>query len=183
MNFKQNFKFNKIYFKNFIYLAKDEKKIVRNWRNNNKIRKWMFNDSPISINDHIQFLHNLNKDKNNFYWLVKNIRKLKKNLGVVYINKVDFLNKNAYLGIYVNPKYLSKGFGTQIFIRLKKLVFNLAKFHTLKLEVFRSNKNAINFYKKVGFNKEGMLKEVIYRNQKWNDVLVMGLINQTSKEK
>jgi len=60
-----------------------------------------------------------------------------------FINKVDFKNSNAYIGIYTNP-YLS-GMGRMLIECLKKLAFDEGKLHTLKLEVIEDNERAVNF--------------------------------------
>jgi RimJ/RimL family protein N-acetyltransferase len=64
---------------------------------------------------------------------------------------------------------------------IKQLVFNIAQFHTIKLEVFSENKHAIKFYKKNGFFTEGRLKEFIYCDNKWHDVMIMGIVNDQDR--
>ena len=49
--------------------------------------------------------------------------------------------------------------------------------HTHQSEVIDGNEKAINFYKKSGFKEEGQLKEFVFKNDKWLDVIVMGIIN------
>ncbi|MDO8488559.1 MAG: UDP-4-amino-4,6-dideoxy-N-acetyl-beta-L-altrosamine N-acetyltransferase, partial [Candidatus Omnitrophota bacterium] len=110
--------------------------------------------------------------KKNFYWLAKHASN--EYLGVIYLNEFDIRNKHAYLGIYTNP---DSGFkGRMLMECLKWLSFNKAKLHTIKLEVIKKNKKALRFYKKSGFEIEGYLKEFIFRNKRWQDVIVMGLI-------
>jgi UDP-4-amino-4,6-dideoxy-N-acetyl-beta-L-altrosamine N-acetyltransferase len=93
-------------------------------------------------------------------------------LGVIYLNEVDFFHKHAYLGIYSSPKL--KDVGKLLMQVLKEVAFKIAKLHTLKLEAIENNKHAIGFYKKHGFSEEGRLKEFVYKNKKWLDVIVMG---------
>jgi UDP-4-amino-4,6-dideoxy-N-acetyl-beta-L-altrosamine N-acetyltransferase len=59
---------------------------------------------------------------------------------------------------------------------LKNIAFKIAGFHTLKLEVIENNKRAINFYKTLGFTEEGRLREFVYKNDRWLDVIVMGMV-------
>jgi len=46
----------------------------------------------------------------------------------------------------------------------------------VKAEIIETNERAINFYKKSGFVKEGRLKEFVFKDGKWLDVIVMGII-------
>jgi len=175
---RKNLKFRNIVLKNFINLTLEEKMLVLKWRNDLSVRKWCYSDHTISKKEHMQFIESLKKDNKNFYWLVKYDLNLSNKLyiGVVSLTKVDFLHKHAYLGIYSNPEL--KGVGKFLIQALKELAFKIAKFHTLKLEVIETNKHAIEFYKKQGFKKEGKLKEFVYKNGEWIDVIVMGMINE-----
>jgi UDP-4-amino-4,6-dideoxy-N-acetyl-beta-L-altrosamine N-acetyltransferase len=41
-----------------------------------------------------------------------------------------------------------------------------------------TNERAINFYRKTGFSEEGRLKEFVFKDGKWLDVIVMGIIKR-----
>ncbi|KKG07368.1 hypothetical protein EO92_14945 [Methanosarcina sp. 2.H.A.1B.4] len=174
MNLKNNFQLNGVYIKNFISLSQEEKELVRNWRNNEMVRKWMYSDEIISQEEHEAFIESLENNNNNFYWLVEDEKKY---LGVIYINRLDFKNKNAYLGIYTNPDTEIKGAGSQLIIFLKYIAFKIGTLHTLKLEVLDNNKKAIQFYEKQGFIEEGKLRDFVFKSGNWHDVIIMGIVD------
>lgn len=159
--------------KNFINLNDKEKKMIMNWRNTDAVRKWSFTDHLISIEEHCNFIKKLEEDNKNFYWLVKNKNEY---VGVVCLSRVDFKNKNAYLGIYSNPQL--KAAGSLLIKCLKGIAFDIAQLHTLKLEVIEDNEKALNFYKKSGFKKEGKLKDYVFKNGKYENVIIMGITNK-----
>lgn len=175
INIKKNFNVGNIKIKNFLNLSIEEKKMVLGWRNHESIRKWMYSDTIISIKEHADFLSNLIRDENNFYWVAENKDGLF--LGTISINRVDFKQKHAYMGIYSNPFNEIKNKGHLLIQCIKKLAFEIAGLHTLKLEVIANNQKAINFYKKSGFNEEGRLKEFVFKDGQWHDVIVMGIMN------
>jgi RimJ/RimL family protein N-acetyltransferase len=78
-------------------------------------------------------------------------------------------------------KILNQHIGGILINCIKQLVFNIAQFHTIKLEVFSENKHAISFYKKNGFFTEGRLREFIYYDDKWHDVMIMGIVNDQDR--
>jgi len=158
--------------KNFINLTENEKEMVRKWRNNDGIRKWCQFEHIISIEEHCKFLKKLKNDDHNFYWLV---RKKSKYIGVISLNRVDFINRNSYLGLYSNP--LLKGMGILLINCLKRIAFDTAYLHTLKLEVKENNEKAIKFFKKSGFETEGILIDFFHKEDKYENLIVMGLIN------
>jgi UDP-4-amino-4,6-dideoxy-N-acetyl-beta-L-altrosamine N-acetyltransferase len=173
-NLRQNFEIENVNLLNYIFLNPQESELVRRWRNHESIRHWMYNESIISYDEHHNFIAKLNNDNHNFYWLVKSNHDY---IGVIYLNRVDFNNRNAYLGIYANPENYAKGTGTLLVNLLINLVFKVAGLHTLKLEVLEENEKAINLYKKLGFTEEGCLKEYIFKSNNWKNVIIMGLIN------
>ena len=175
INLKRDFNIDDFTLKSFLNLSDEEKEMIRNWRNHENIRKWMYSDSIISLEDHAKFLNQLKEDDKNFYWIVAN--KDGVYIGTIYLNRTDFNNRHAYMGIYSNPYSELKNKGTLLFQSFRKLAFELAKLHTLKLEVMDNNQKAIKFYKDFGFNEEGRLKEFVYKNGLWYDVIAMGITN------
>jgi UDP-4-amino-4,6-dideoxy-N-acetyl-beta-L-altrosamine N-acetyltransferase len=175
-DFKRNFDFDGIILRDFTNLTENESEIVRTWRNHSSIKKWMYSNHIISKKEHANFIANLNADNKNYFWLVKN--KESEPIGIIYLNKVDFINRNAYLGIYSNPNSYTIGAGSLLIECLKRVAFKVMKLHTLKLEVIDTNKKALEFYKKSGFMEEGRLKEYVLRNGKWHNVVIMGLIRK-----
>lgn len=176
MDSSKNILLSEVTFINFPNLNSEEKEMVRVWRNNESVREWMYQDHIITEEEHNNFITKLKNDNKNIYWLLKNISG--EYIGVVSLNKIDFRNKNAYLGIYSNPESKLHT-GKLIFSSLKELISNVIPLHTLKIEVIENNERAIKFYKKSGFNEEGRLKEFIFKNGTWYDVIVMGIINSS----
>lgn len=169
---KNELKINSTIIKNFINLSKNELEIVRKWRNHQKIRKWMYSEHEITKKEHLNFIKSLKTDKRNFYFI---ILKNETYLGVIYINRLDIKNRHAYFGIYANPEEKIKDAGKILGKILLKLTFEYLKLHSLKLEVLENNERAIRFYKKLGFKEEGILKEFVFRRNKWLNVLIMGM--------
>ncbi len=164
---------------NFRNLSEEEVRLVRSMRNSDSIRKWMYNDHIISETEHRNFLKSLGKATNRAYWLVKSEND--------YIGAINFLNimwnhRNAYLGIYTNPNRTKRGSGTILLDLILKVAFQFLNLHSLKLEVIENNRAAIGLYKKFGFTIEGYLKEFVYKNDCWKDVVVMGIINPSERD-
>lgn len=159
---------------NFVNLSGEESRLVMGWRNHDNIRKWMYTDHIIMPDEHHKYLEQLKTDRKNFYWLCRQ-NGLDKYLGVIYLNRVNMQNKNAFLGIYVDPFMQSSGMGRLLLSALRKLAFEIMNLHTLKSEVLETNERAISLYKRFSFEEEGCLKEFVLRDGKWLDVIILGL--------
>lgn len=131
---------------NFINLSDEEKRMILAWRNHPKIRKWMFNKEPITLEKHLTYIDSLPNRNDRLYFLVKhqNI-----GIGIIDFTEIDQTEKKAHFGLYVAPSI--KGYGRL----LMKLVITYG-FHTLNLktlvaEVYKENERAYTLYKKFGF--------------------------------
>ena len=151
MSLQQDFQLGNDSLLNFTNISDQEREMVRHWRNHNDTRKWMYSDHLITKEEHARFLKKLQEGTRDVFWIVKN----KENgyIGVVYLNRLDFNNRNAYLGLYTNPDCRLSGVGYRLLECLKELAFDHLNLHTLKLEVLRANIRAQNLYKGLGFCK------------------------------
>jgi RimJ/RimL family protein N-acetyltransferase len=50
--------------------------------------------------------------------------------------------------------------------------------HRISLQVFSFNEKAIRLYKKIGFQQEGKSREGLFREDKWCDIIHMGLLQK-----
>ena len=176
-DFTQNFEIDETYFVNFLHLNMEEQEMIRNWRNSEKIRKWMYTDHIISKDEHTGFMESLKNNRHNFYWLMKLWGQY---TGVLYFKQTDFRNKNIYFGIYANPDCKLLGIGTKFDTLAIKLAFEYAGFHSLHLEVIEDNRAVIDLHERMGFDKEGKLKEFVQKDGIWKDVIIMGMINKNN---
>ncbi|MFN3599665.1 MAG: UDP-4-amino-4,6-dideoxy-N-acetyl-beta-L-altrosamine N-acetyltransferase, partial [Aquificaceae bacterium] len=145
------------------------------WRNHPEVRKWMFSDHEISQEEHTRFIENLKRDNKNFYYLAY---KGDVPIGVISLIRVDFKNRNAYWGVYSNPENKILGAGIILEKTILNLAFEMIGLHTLKLEVIEDNERAKSFYKNMGFLEEGRLKEFVFKDGLWKDVIVMGITEE-----
>ena len=163
---------NKIELINFINTSLEEKKMILKWRNHPNIKKWMYNQKKISFNSHLNFIKSLKYSKDKIYFLVKMDKEY---IGVIDFTKIDYKNKLTYFGLYSNPYSKTTGIGTILLKTIINYAFNVLNMNILKLEVFKTNKKALNLYKKFKFKKTG---EKIVNNKK---VILMELRNENRK--
>jgi UDP-4-amino-4,6-dideoxy-N-acetyl-beta-L-altrosamine N-acetyltransferase len=135
--------------KNFIGMDNNQQRTVLRWRNTYSIRKWMHSSQHITYKKHLHFLSSLKNSQTKLFF---SLFSKKECIGVIYFTDINFLNKSASFGLYVNPALHKKG------SILQKAIFKYA-FHDLKLtslnaEVIANNKKAIHLYKKFGFKHQ-----------------------------
>lgn len=109
-HFHQSFVDEDLLFIHFSKLDRELAKEVLAWRNHPEIRKWMYNKDVISEEDHFQFLQSLPRQRQRYYWLVK---EGEKNLGVIDLS--NYKTGESEWGFYLNPDYIGGGKAFHLF--------------------------------------------------------------------
>lgn len=134
----------------FADLNYQEKEMVLSWRNDESIKKWMYNKDDITLENHLKYIQNLEGSKEKHYMVVK---KDDKYIGVVDFTNIDFKNKVTDFGLYANPFEKIVGVGGMLQEISIIYALEVLKLNTLKLEVFDENIKAINLYKRYNFQE------------------------------
>ena len=86
-------------------------------------------------------------------------------IGICGFDNIIWTNATAYLFIGIGDKeFRNKGFGKEALNLLLDYAFNEMNFYKLQLNVIEYNRPAIKLYEKVGFIREGLYREYIYRD-------------------
>ena len=120
---------------------------IRQWRNHPDIRKYMYNDSVISEEEHLLFISSLSGRNDVLYWLV---HYREKPIGVLSLVRRDKSNKQAELGYYLIPTILNSGFGLAFVFHNFLFSFKLLKFNLLFGAIHVDNTNALLLDKYMG---------------------------------
>lgn len=151
---------------NFIDLKLEEKEMILKWRNHPDIRKWMYNQDEITLDEHLSFIDSLKSRKDKLYFLVKKEDE--------FIGVIDFTQLaeeiSVHMGIYSNPNI--KGNGKILLNKIIDYSFNDLKVKKIFSEVFAENNKAHNLYKNFNFKD---ISEKIVNNKK---VICMELENE-----
>lgn len=125
--------------RNFVNLDLSTKLLVLSWRNNEKIRKWMYNTGIISEQDHLSFIENLRNREDCYYWCVYDNEKP---IGVVNIIDVDWEKKEAENGYYISPELQDSGEGFSFILNMLLMIYNEMGIKALRGGILKSNRRA-----------------------------------------
>ncbi len=88
-------------------------------------------------------------------------------------------NRSAELSILIGEKDAwSKGYGTEAIILMLDWLFNDRSLHRIWLEVYATNTRAQRSYEKVGFVREGTLRDRWLMGGQWNDAHVYSMLRR-----
>ncbi len=98
-------------------------------------------------------------------------------IGVVQLDEVSFANGTGWVAIGIgDAAHRGKGYGTEAMHLLMRFAFLELNLHRLQLSVFSYNEAAIALYEKLGFVREGILREAIHRDGRRYDMILFGLL-------
>ena len=152
------------------------------WLNDEEVRQYLARISPLNRIREKGFVENLYKDDREIVLGIV----LKENdqlIGSTGLHGISIPYRHASLGIFIGDKGCwSKGYGTEALRLMLKHGFDQLNLHRVYLTVLSYNARAIRSYEKVGFKREGVLREHMYRDGKYHDVYYMGILKNEWRE-
>jgi diamine N-acetyltransferase len=98
-------------------------------------------------------------------------------IGNVGLHQIEWTNRVAEFGIFIGDKsFWNNGYGTEATRLTLKHGFETLNLNRIYLHVYETNPGAIRAYEKAGFVHEGKLRQSVYRNGRYIDVLLMSIL-------
>lgn len=101
--------------------------------------------------------------------------------GEVVINDWDPDNRTCNLRVALSAGARDRGLGTEAVRLVVDHVFDVIDdppVNRIGLEVYAFNARGLAVYEKVGFRREGVLRDVLFWNGKFHDAIVMGILRR-----
>lgn len=164
---------------------KEDIPLAYDFVNDGELKKLLVTDVPFPTmyEEEEQWYESLLKDKDNYNFAIEDLE-TGNYIGGCGINKLDWLNRVATIGIMIGDKrYWGKGYGTDAVKVLNKFIFQQMNMNKIKLNVFSFNERAKKSYDKCGFQIEGILRQELFRDGEYYDEYVMALLLEDWKRK
>ncbi len=98
-------------------------------------------------------------------------------IGVGGLHQLTDSARQAELGLFLGgPEEWGKGYGTEVTRLLCAHGFGTLKLNRIWLHVYADNERALRAYARIGFQREGLLRQAAIRGQEHVDVVSMGLL-------
>jgi len=147
------------------------------------LKKWLpwLNDIK-SKEDSLTFIKNSFRLYNNRKGITAGIFLNNQLIGVVGFNDLDFVNKIGYIGYWLAKQYQGKGIMTQSVAALITYGFDELSLNRIDLRAAKENKASRAIAERLGFKKEGMLRQVEWLYDHYVDHIVYGLLKDEWKK-
>jgi RimJ/RimL family protein N-acetyltransferase len=103
-------------------------------------------------------------------------------IGNTDLHAIEPVTNAAEFGILIGEKeYWNKGYGREATRLMLKHGFEDLNLNRIYLYVFLENARAIKAYESAGFIKEGVLRQAMYKNGLYNDIVLMSVLHSEWK--
>lgn len=100
-------------------------------------------------------------------------------LGMLGLHAIDWRNRNAQLGINLAvAECRGQGYGTEAIRLLLDHAFRTLNLHRIALRCHAYNERALRCYEKLGFRREGILRQDNFRDGVYHDTIAMALLRE-----
>ena len=141
---------------------------VRKLHNDSETLKWLSDTHIVSQDEQILWFQKIQSSSHIRRYVVE-LLESKELVGVFRLDNIDVENKSAYVGLDIAVDYRRRGFALETYSAMNLYLFDKFKFNRLSLTTLANNYEAISFYKKLGYRKEGVMREAFYKNGKFID--------------
>lgn len=149
----------------------EQKAAVRDIRNQESVRKSMYTDHVIGLEEHLAWLERLEKDTKQIVFVVFLGSVVS---GVVSINALDRLHKKSDWAFYLDSKARG-GLGAALEYALLNYAFDELGLEKLNCEVIETNPAVVKMHLRFGFLEEGFRRSNIEKDGKRIGVHFLGL--------
>lgn len=121
----------------------------------------------------------LNETEFHFGIRLKDSNKL---IGVCGINNIDYKSKNCHIGYWLGKSHWGNGYAQESVELLLALAFDRMEMHRVFTSTFLFNQRSWKLLERVGFRREGTLKESSLHKEGYVDNVVYAMLNSEHKK-
>lgn len=152
-------------------MVEDDLSMVLQWRNHLDVRRYMYTQHEITMEEHTQWFARLSHDdrQSSLIFVIDDTP-----LG--YVNfKQNSVSSVADWGFYLAPD-APKGTGRQLGTAALNYAFQQMILHKVCGQALGYNEKSKGFHLRLGFKREGILRQQYFDGEKYHDVECFGLL-------
>ena len=158
--------------KPFADLGYAESERVLAIRNEPEVRRNMYTDHEIGIQEHREWLARTNSRGDVKMFAVVFDGQI---VGAIGLTSIVPAQLRAEWAFYLSAATQGRGLGSALEFKFLDWVFADQRLHKLNCEVLRFNGPVIALHKKFGFREEGVRRDHVVRDGEWIDTILLGM--------
>ena len=160
------------------YMTVEDTDNIVAWRNTEYVKSHFIYRGKFSREVHLSWIKNMVETGKVIQLVICDLE-TDEALGSVYIRDIDRVHSKAEYGIFIGvPSARGRGVGSAVAKMMLRYCFEEEKLHRVFLRVLSDNGEAIGSYQKAGFVKEALLREDVFLDGAYKDVILMGILDK-----
>ncbi len=147
------------------------------FRNDPEVTRWLGGfSSGYSQKELLQWIDRHNARDDEVIYVIAD-RQSNRCLGHVGLYNIEARARSAEFAILIGDKdSWGQGLGKSVSWAMVEYGFSELNLHRIYLEVLATNQRAVKLYQRLGFQQEGVLRDVQFRQGRYLDMIVMGML-------
>lgn len=143
------------------------------------LRKWLpWVDDTVTVDDSLQFIKNAFQLHAEQKSLTAGIFYKEELVGVAGFNHFDWRNQIGFIGYWLSAPYQGHGIMTRVVSELTDYAFTELKLNRLEIRAAKDNIRSQAIPKRLGYEKEGLLRQAELLYGTYVDHVVYGMISE-----
>ncbi len=158
-------------------ITDEDTDLIIAWRNSDAVRPYFIYQKPFTKEGHEKWLETMIRSGMGYQFIVCRIEE-DKPIGCTYLRDYDRENNKIEYGVFLGSEDVKgKGIGTEILGLTLQFAFDELNVHKVFARAFADNPASIGSFLKGGFEKEAHLRDEVFVNGQYRDIVLLGKIN------
>lgn len=154
-----------------------DKSAFLQWHNDSKMREKIGGIFPFNSNTFQEICHLSNQTYPANMWFA--VCEYDRLVGIAGLHNIKYIQKNAEIAVFIGDEpNRRKGIGKTVLRLIEQYAFGTLDLHRLYALVYSDNAIALDFFRSVGWKKEGVMQEAAFWNYQFRDVVIYSILNQ-----
>ncbi len=147
------------------------------WINDPEVNRYLLANSPVSLEEERRFFERVSQKNSDSVCFAVETLEDRKFIGTVGVNSIRAIERIGNSGSLIGEKeYWGQGYGTDAKILLLNHAFNTMNLIKVNSSVTEFNERSAGALKKQGYVQEGVVRQDIFREGKYWDRIIFGLL-------
>lgn len=153
-------------------------RLIQTWHNDPEIRRFArLGELPVTYAKEDEDIKTA-KDSDQEIYLMIVEKSSDHSIGFIRLNFIDSVSRNMWLRLIIgDAEARGRNLAEDAVRCVIEWLFHEQNVHRITLETYASNMRAMRFFEKLGFRKEGVLREAVYADGKYYDIVTLGILS------
>lgn len=154
-------------------IEEEDIEFLREGINNPEIRKHLTAREPVNLDQERDFFEKVISGDENVHLAICKDEEM---IGIISLEKKEDEFRVAEIGIWIETNHHGNGYGTEAAELITNYGFNELNYHRVMARAHTGNEGSKRIWEKLGFEKEGELREQTYMEGQFRNVNIYGVL-------